>query len=111
MNVFEGILKNNSVEALGARWPVPAGAKPSDGQPVKYGIRPEHLNPGSVGIRAEVLVVEPLGAETEFLVKIGGTRLTVLADGRSSAKPGDTLSLAPESANAHIFDAASGNRL
>jgi multiple sugar transport system ATP-binding protein len=109
MNVFEGVFRNGAVEALGSRWP--CNGKAGEGQRVKYGIRPEHLRIGAAGIAAEVLVVEPMGAETEFVVSIGGTRLTVLAHGRSSAKPGDILSLAPESANAHIFDAASGSRL
>jgi multiple sugar transport system ATP-binding protein len=109
MNVFEGVFRNGAVEALGSRWP--CNGKAGEGQRVKYGIRPEHLHIGAGGIAAEVLVVEPMGAETEFVVSIGGTRLTVLAHGRSSAKPGDILSLAPESANAHIFDAASGSRL
>ncbi|HEX2567726.1 MAG TPA: sn-glycerol-3-phosphate ABC transporter ATP-binding protein UgpC [Burkholderiales bacterium] len=109
MNVFEGVFRNGAVEALGSRWP--CNGKAGEGQRVKYGIRPEHLRIGAAGIAAEVLVVEPMGAETEFVVSIGGTRLTVLAHGRSSAKPGDILSLAPESANAHIFDAASGSRV
>jgi multiple sugar transport system ATP-binding protein len=109
MNVFEGVFRNGAVEALGSRWP--CNGKAGEGQRVKYGIRPEHLHIGAGGIAAEVLVVEPMGAETEFVVSIGGTRLTVLAHGRSSAKPGDILSLAPESANAHIFDAASGSRV
>jgi multiple sugar transport system ATP-binding protein len=109
MNVFEGVFRNGAVEALGSRWP--CNGKAGEGQRVKYGIRPEHLRIGAAGIAAEVLVVEPMGAETEFVVSIGGTRLTVLAHGRSSAKPGDVLSLAPESANAHIFDAASGSRV
>src|SRR6187397_77294 len=57
MNVFPGVAKGNSIEALGARWPAAPGAK--EGQGVKYGIRPEHLELGSAGIAAEVIVVEP----------------------------------------------------
>src|SRR5712691_3786406 len=40
MNIFDGVVKSGSVEALGARWPARGGA---EGQQVKYGIRPEHL--------------------------------------------------------------------
>ena len=40
---------------------------------MKYGIRPEHIDFGAGGIAAEVVVVEPMGAETELLVKVGGS--------------------------------------
>jgi multiple sugar transport system ATP-binding protein len=109
MNVFEGIYKDNSVEALGARWP--AAARAAQGQPVKYGIRPEHLALGSDGIAAEVEVVEPMGAETEVLVKVGGQTFTVMTHGRPTFGPGEKICLAPQAAHAHLFDAASGRRL
>jgi multiple sugar transport system ATP-binding protein len=108
MNVFEGVLSGNSVEALGARWPSRGGG---EGRKVKYGIRPEHLEPAASGISAEVIVVEPMGAETELLVKVGDASLIVLAPGRSNARPGERIFLAPESEHAHLFDAASGLRI
>src|SRR5256714_700511 len=111
MNVFDGVFKNNSVEALGARWPVPAGAKAADGQAVKYGIRPEHLQPASSGVQAQIEVVEPMGAETELVVRIAGVRLTVVTHGRSNAGPGERIALACEAQHAHVFDAAGGQRL
>jgi multiple sugar transport system ATP-binding protein len=110
MNVFEGIFKNNSVEALGARWPVAPGTAAREGQTVKYGIRPVHFELGS-GIDTEVVVVEPMGAETELVVKLGGQLLTIVTHGRSSAGPGERLALAPNGKYAHLFDAASGARL
>jgi len=109
MNVFPGVAKGNSIEALGARWPAAPGAK--EGQGVKYGIRPEHLELGSAGIAAEVIVVEPMGAETELVVKVGDTTLNVMSRGRSNAGPGDKVFLAPDAANAHLFDAATGLRI
>ncbi|HYR32795.1 MAG TPA: sn-glycerol-3-phosphate ABC transporter ATP-binding protein UgpC [Burkholderiales bacterium] len=113
MNVFDGVFQGNSVQALGARWPTSARA--AEGQRVKYGIRPEHLEPASSGaegkIAAEVVVVEPMGAETELLVKIGETPLTVMTRGRSNAGPGERIFLAPQASHAHLFDAAGGQRL
>jgi multiple sugar transport system ATP-binding protein len=109
MNVFDGVCRNGAVEALGARWP--CTKKANEGQSVKYGIRPEHLRLEAGGIPAQIEVVEPMGAETELVVKVGDARLTVLAHGRSSAGPGDRVSLAPEAQHAHVFDAASGRRL
>ncbi|HXM82464.1 MAG TPA: sn-glycerol-3-phosphate ABC transporter ATP-binding protein UgpC [Burkholderiales bacterium] len=111
MNVFEGVLRNGSVEALGERWPAPASARGADGRAVKYGIRPEHLVLGRAGVPAEVVVVEPMGHETELLVKINDIDLVVVMHGRSAAAPGEKILLAPQAANAHLFDAASGRRL
>ena len=113
MNVFDGVVRNGSVEALGARWPA-AAAKTgggAEGQKVKYGIRPEHLEPATSGIAAEVVVVEPMGAETELLVKIGEMPLTIMTRGRSKAGPGERIFLAPQPSHAHLFDAASGLRI
>jgi len=109
MNVFPGVLRAGHVEALGAQWP--AASRDGDGRRVSYGIRPEHLEPASSGIPAEVIVVEPMGAETELVVKVGDASLTVLSNGRSSAQPGERVFLAPHAAHAHLFDAASGERL
>ena len=109
MNIFEGIFKSNAVEALGARWPT--NAKTDEGRKVNYGVRPEHLVVGGSGISAEVVVVEPMGAETELVVKVADASLVVTAHGRSDAKPGDAIKLAPDAASVHLFDAASGLRL
>jgi multiple sugar transport system ATP-binding protein len=112
MNLFDGIVRSGAVEALGVRWPAATGA---EGQKVKYGIRPEHLEPAASGatgtIAAEVVVVEPMGAETELLARIGDTNLTILTRGRSSARPGERVSLAPQVAHVHLFDAQSGLRI
>src|SRR2546421_773955 len=110
MNVLDGTLKNGSVEALGARWPAPQN-RGSDGQAVKYGIRPEHLQLGRDGVPAEVVVVEPMGHETELLVRINDIDLIVVMHGRSAHAPGERIFLAPQAANAHLFDAASGRRI
>jgi len=109
MNIFEGVARSGSVEALGVRWP--ANARAADGQRVRYGIRPEHLEPAGNGIPAEVVVVEPMGAETEIVAKVGEASLTVMMRGRASAGPGERIFLAPQATHAHLFDAASGQRL
>jgi multiple sugar transport system ATP-binding protein len=110
MNVFDGVYQDGAVEALGARWPAAAQGA-SAGQKVKYGIRPEHLQVSASGIGAEVVVVEPMGAETELLVKVQDQALTLMTHGRSSARPGERVFLAPQAAHAHLFEAAGGQRL
>jgi multiple sugar transport system ATP-binding protein len=109
MNVMEGIFRGDSVEALGARWP--ASVKASEGQKVHYGIRPEHLSLQPQGIAAQVEVVEPMGAETEVLARVGERTFTVMVHGRASVGPGERVFLAPQSSQAHLFDAESGRRI
>jgi len=109
MNVFEGVYGNGMVQALGAYWPCAVRAQ--EGQRVAYGIRPEHLSIKEGGISAQIEVVEPMGAETEILVKVGGQTLTMMTHGRASVGPGERVSLAPQAAQAHLFDAESGRRI
>ena len=114
MNVINGVLRKSSacVEALGHRWPIGALSGGSEGQAVKYGVRPEHIAVGGQGpIRAEVVVVEPTGAEPELVVKVADASFVVTTHGRSDAKPGQAIALAPQAASVHLFDAASGLRL
>jgi len=109
MNVFEGTFRKDSVEALGAYWPCEVKAR--EGQRVAYGIRPEHLRLEQGGITAQIEVVEPMGAETEILVRVGGQTLNIMAHGRASVGPGERVSLVPQPAQAHLFDATSGRRI
>ncbi len=109
MNVFQGVFRNNAVEALGAQWP--SATKASEGQKVTYGVRPEHIDIGTGNIPAEVVVVEPMGAETELVLQVGGAPLTVVTHGRSSYGPGDKILISPQAEHAHLFDAASGMRI
>ena len=109
MNTVEGVFKGGSVEALGAKWP--CTAKAQEGQRVIYGIRPEHLSLQGDGIPAVIEVVEPMGAETEILAKVGEHTFTLMTHGRATVGPGERVFLAPQAAHAHLFDAASSNRI
>jgi multiple sugar transport system ATP-binding protein len=110
MNVFDGTVRSGAVEALGVRWPLPAGVG-RDGQDVHYGIRPTDLALADAGIAAEVVVVEPTGAETELLLRVGAQDLTLVMHGRTDASPGSTVHLTLDGAKAHVFDRAGGARL
>jgi multiple sugar transport system ATP-binding protein len=117
MNVLGGTLRRNAsgahVEALGADWPVPSGTDGTPGQAVRYGVRPTDisLTGNGQGIPAKVVVVEPTGAETELLLQVGDVQVVAVIHGRTTARPDDTVHLAIEAANAHVFDEASGRRL
>jgi multiple sugar transport system ATP-binding protein len=112
MNVFAGTLRGGAVDALATRWPLPplAGSA-TEGQAVQYGIRPGDLALAGAGIAAQVVVVEPTGAETELLVTVDGQQLTLVMHGRADVKPEQTVHLAVDTEKAHVFDAASGQRL
>jgi multiple sugar transport system ATP-binding protein len=117
MNVLAGTLRSDAgatgVDAVGARWPVAGLAGGRDGQPVHYGIRPGDITlaPQGQGVPAQVVVVEPTGAETELLLQVGEVQLIVVIHGRTAVRPDDTVHLAIDAAKAHVFDAASGQRL
>ena len=111
MNVFPGRVRDGWVEALGARWPLPAELRVEEGREVHYGIRPGDLELADEGIAAQVVVVEPTGAETELLLDVGGQRLTLVLHGRTSARPDERVHLRLQAASAHVFDAGTGKRL
>jgi multiple sugar transport system ATP-binding protein len=117
MNVLAGTLRRDTsgvgVDAVGARWPVATLGAANDGQAVHYGIRPGDITLArdGEGIAAQVVVVEPTGAETELLLQVGDAQLVVVIHGRTAAKPDDTVHLAIDADKAHVFDAASGQRL
>ncbi len=111
MNVFAGTVQGGAVVALGARWPLPPGSQAREGQVVQYGIRPGDLSLADQGIPGPVVVVEPTGAETELLIDVGGEQLTLVLHGRTDAKPDEVVHLAVDADKAHVFDAASGQRL
>jgi multiple sugar transport system ATP-binding protein len=96
----------------GISLPMPATSRATDGQRVLYGMRPEHclLDEGA-GLPSDVIVVEPTGADTQLYCRFNGQELTSLVRDRVSCRAGDRISLKPDLARAHLFDADSGARL
>jgi multiple sugar transport system ATP-binding protein len=96
----------------GVTLPVPQDARVADGQNVIYGIRPEHCSHADAGgLPVEVVVVEPTGADTQLYCRFDGRQVTAMVRDRTSCRPGDHISLVPETGRAHLFDAATGSRL
>src|SRR6185312_8478229 len=87
---------------------VPDGAA---GRAAVYGIRPEHINLSDDGVPAEVTVVEPTGSEIQVFAKVGNEHITAVFRERHAFRPGETVRLAPERDQVHLFDAESGKRL
>jgi multiple sugar transport system ATP-binding protein len=119
MNFLPGTLRRSGGEARvelgdGLSLPAPANAANAvDGQPVIYGTRPEHMElaNGGDGVPTQVVVVEPTGADTQVFTKIAGVDVTSVFRERHPFQPGETIRLRPDTARAHLFDAATGVRL
>ncbi|MDM0043828.1 sn-glycerol-3-phosphate ABC transporter ATP-binding protein UgpC [Variovorax dokdonensis] len=117
MNFLPGVLRTSGGQAHvelsdGTRLAAPRNAGGQDGQPVVYGTRPEHLMlAGAEGIPAQVAVLEPTGMDTFVACRHAGTELSAVFRERHAFAPGTVIHLQPDLQRAHLFDAATGQRL
>ncbi|HTN63284.1 MAG TPA: TOBE domain-containing protein, partial [Devosia sp.] len=119
MNFITGRVKAENgkpvfVSNAGSRLPVTAEAAAAAGEAeVVYGIRPEHLSVAAAGtgIAASVAVLEPTGSETMVIARLEGEQIVALLRERIAAHIGDAMPLQLDPTKAHLFDAASGQRL
>jgi multiple sugar transport system ATP-binding protein len=116
MNIIPGIARTTGAAphvdfADGSALPLPVGARAEDGQSVLYGTRPEHFALASAGVPVDVVVVEPTGADTQLYCRFNGQEVTATIRDRADCRPGQRIQLNPDFARAHLFDAASGQRL
>jgi multiple sugar transport system ATP-binding protein len=116
MNFLQGrLITDNGTPAFetagGVKIPLGTAAADANGRPATLGMRPEHFHIGDGGIPVEVVVVEPTGSETQVVVKVGTQDLVCLFRERVSAKPGETIHIAPNRDVLHLFDPATGKRL
>jgi multiple sugar transport system ATP-binding protein len=106
---------NGSVSVGGVHVPLPQGAGGNGRSTVVLGFRPEALELGTQGVPAQVEVVEELGADAfVFCTADVGTRSTKLVarvDARRRPARGERVVLHPIAAEAHVFDAETGERL
>jgi multiple sugar transport system ATP-binding protein len=111
MNMIKGRVEGDRFHAPGeVSWPMPPHANGAAGE-IVYGIRPEHLRLDPQGLPATVQLVEPTGSETQVRLKIGEATVMGAFRERVGAGPGEALSVSPDPALVHLFDAASGRRL
>ncbi len=117
MNFVPAVLRRENGSARleledGTRLDAPREAGGSDGQSVVLGTRPEHLRLVSEGgIASRVVVLEPTGADTFVSCRHGAGEVAAVFRERHAFAPGSTIHLAPDLDKAHLFDAASGQRL
>ncbi len=112
MNFISGTQQGSAmVTASGARLPVAAAQAANDGRAMVYGIRPEHLDIADDGFEAEVVVIEPTGSETQLFARLGEQEIVAIFRERHAFAPGQKIRLRPRAEVAHLFDAASGQRI
>ena len=118
MNLIEGTVaasETGLVIDVGDELTLPLcpGVAVEPGAAVVYGLRPEHLRIGErqAGLPATVTLVEPAGFETHLHADIGSHVVRVISTERLDVVPGDSITLVPDTARAHLFDAGTGLRL
>ncbi|MGC4117042.1 MAG: sn-glycerol-3-phosphate ABC transporter ATP-binding protein UgpC [Myxococcales bacterium] len=109
MNFCDGTADAGSVEAFGARIPLPQRLESFKGSCVA-GIRPEHFSDspgeGKVAIQLLVELVEPLGSETYLSGTAGagkGARIMARVGAHSTAKVEQKVQLYFDPQNLHLF--------
>ena len=82
------------------------------GDRVTLGIRPEHLTLGGDGLTLTVDLVEPLGSETLIHGRIVGRDAeAVVVKVPGAVVPSETVTVAVQTDQAHVFDASTGVRI
>ena len=107
MNMLETEAQGGVADLGGVSVPVPA----QDGERLVIGVRPEHLVLSDSGLPAEIAVIEPTGSEMHVILRAGGREMVALVRERVELKPGQRVHLGVAEGMAHVFDAASGERL
>ncbi|MGE0224146.1 MAG: ABC transporter ATP-binding protein [Acetobacteraceae bacterium] len=104
--IADGVFRSDAGTAL----PLPSGPNGHDGRPVVYGVRPEHFQLRGDGLPATVHVIEPTGSETQVMAEFAGGNIIAAFRERVSARPGETIHIAPDPSVVHVFDAETGRR-
>ncbi len=83
----------------------------TEGQKITLGVRPEHLSLSNAGLPVKVRVVEPTGSEIHVVFQFQAQEITAIFRDRHPLSPGDTVHLALDMGQLHLFDGATGNRM
>jgi multiple sugar transport system ATP-binding protein len=111
MNFLKGTVSGGAFKTDdGTSLPLPNAPPGAEGRPMVYGVRPEHFQLSGDGLPATVHVVEPTGSETQVIATFAGAQVLCAFRERVTAKPGETIRIAPTPALSHVFDAATGQR-
>jgi multiple sugar transport system ATP-binding protein len=112
MNLLSGTLTASAFRGAGdIALPLERRAG-AEGARVVLGIRPEHLMLSDAGFPVEIVVVEPTGAELQVIGRTAGGELIVANfRERHAFSPGQTVGLAAQPGQVHLFNQETGQRL
>jgi multiple sugar transport system ATP-binding protein len=113
MNLLAGVVQNGAFQPDGGgpAWPLPYGANASEGLRATYGFRPEHLRLADDGVPLTLTLIEPTGSETQISGRTGTAQVVGAFRERIAARLGETISVLPDPALAHLFHGETGKRL
>ncbi|HTJ41951.1 MAG TPA: sn-glycerol-3-phosphate ABC transporter ATP-binding protein UgpC [Kofleriaceae bacterium] len=120
MNFLKAEVANDGRLLRGTGFELPVTGAPyrdadtTIGKDVIVGIRPEAValdSRGGIAVAAEVNLREVLGAEVVLHVASAAGELTVRADAKQAARPGDRVTVYLDPGALHLFDARSEQRL
>lgn len=114
MNFVPGIVADGGVRlSTGTVLPLQTGRFGAQaGQTVEVGMRAGHLRMDRAGLQVRVDTVEQLGSESYLYGNLDdGTAMTVHQQGQVAVGRGDVVTIAPDPATLHLFDAQTGASL
>lgn len=115
MNFLPGARKGGSIylNDFGISMPCPPDLEAAANHKLTVGIRPEHLDVVPVtSAKTKVHSIEPLGSETLVTLVNGDARCQALVrDEGLDIRAGQPVDLRVREGRAHLFDAATGDRL
>jgi multiple sugar transport system ATP-binding protein len=106
MNMLEAEVDAQGVSRAGVRLPVGAAQQAAlrPGGKVTYGLRPEAASFAPEGLAGEITMLEPTGPETYVSVRTAAGPMVVRVPGKVTEQVGDTVRLAWDTADVHLFD-------
>jgi multiple sugar transport system ATP-binding protein len=115
MNLVSVVRSGDGLAAHGVDLPLSAGQRAAlaahKGGAYILGLRPEDISLGSNGLAGVVTMVEPTGPETYVTVDTPVGHWVVRMPGIASVKVGERVSLQWQPERAHLFDAATTQRV
>jgi ABC-type sugar transport system ATPase subunit len=109
MNLLPARLEEGALVVGAARFP--AAAVRDGTREATLGLRPAALRLGASGIPARVYLVEHLGDDRIVNLEAAGRALKMRTDARTRVAEGEQVHVAFDPADAHLFDAATGQRI
>jgi ABC-type sugar transport system ATPase subunit len=109
MNLLPARLEEGALVVGAARFP--AAAVRDGTREATLGLRPAALRLGASGIPARVYLVEHLGDDRIVNLEAAGRVLKMRTDARTRVAEGEQVHVAFDPADAHLFDAATGQRI